>query len=210
MTDVQVSQLTRRDLLKILLDVEMENEALMKDQSALRQQVIDLEGELQKQDSGMADAGIQAAALLQEARTAADNAAASQREALAAQEQRLKEWEQHLQERETWLKQQEEKSARILEDADNEAVARMQEANRYAQEVIDDAKRQADQTLAEAGKAASELIRRAEKAASGTEEQAANNAEKILQRAQQDSNAFWQDMNELLKRRLQSEGGSNG
>ena len=135
MTDVQVSKLTRRDLLEILLDVEMENEALIKDQSGLRQQIMDLEDELQKQNSGMSDAGMQAAALLQEARTAADTAAASQREALAAQEQRLKEWELHLQEREAWLKQQEEQSARILEDADNEAVARMQEANRYAQEM---------------------------------------------------------------------------
>ena len=75
---------------------------------------------------------------------------------------------------------------------------------------MDDAKRKADQTLADAGKAAAELIRRAEKAASGTQEQANSHAEKIIQRAQEDSDAFWQDMNELLKKRLQTEGGADG
>ena len=48
MNDIEVSKLSRRDLLEILLDVEMENEALLKDQSRLRQQIIDLEDELQK------------------------------------------------------------------------------------------------------------------------------------------------------------------
>ena len=188
MNDIEVSKLSRRDLLEILLDVEMENEALLKDQSRLRQQIIDLEDELQKKDSGFSEAGAQAAqaaALLQEARAAADNVAASQRENQAAQEQRFQEWERRLKEREIWLSHQED-------------------------QVVADAKRRADQILADAGRSADEMLRRAEQAASGTEERAASSAEKILKRAQQDSNAFWEDMNDLLKKRMEAEGGSNG
>ena len=107
MTDVQVSKLSRRDLLEILLAVETDNNALQQELSELREQLQQLKQDQERNDSGLADAGIQAATLLQEARTAADAAAARQREALTEKEQRLQEWERRLQERETWLKQQE-------------------------------------------------------------------------------------------------------
>ena len=49
----------------------------------------------------------------------------------------------------------------------------------------------------------------AEEAARKTEEKASADAELMLQRAQEDSNAFWQDVNELLQKRLFSDGGAD-
>ena len=53
------------------------------------------------------------------------------------------------------------------------------------------------------------VMRNAEEAARKTEEKASADAELMLQRAQEDSNAFWQDVNELLQKRLFSDGGAD-
>ena len=53
------------------------------------------------------------------------------------------------------------------------------------------------------------VLRNAEDAAKAREEKAAADAEMILQHAKDDSDAFWQDVNELLQQQLFARGGSS-
>ena len=52
------------------------------------------------------------------------------------------------------------------------------------------------------------ILRNAEAAARATEKKAASDAERILQHAQEDSDSFWQDVTELLQKKLFSDGGA--
>ena len=56
MTDVQVSKLSRRDLLEILLAVETDNNALQQELTELREQLQQLKQDQERNDSGLADA----------------------------------------------------------------------------------------------------------------------------------------------------------
>ena len=174
MTDKEVQKLNRKELLEFLLDAQTENEELRKDRSELRKQVRQLEEELSgireklsqtnaalsraKEDmvrvqDNSSDAGAQAAAILQEARVAADNVANTQREANTAREQRLQEWELRLQQKDEFLIQKEAGVKKLIAAADSEASRCIQEANDSA-----------DKTRRQADEAAAETIRRAEEA----------------------------------------------
>ena len=204
MTDKEVQKLNRKELLEFLLDAQTENEELRKDRSELRKQLRQLEEELagvreelslanaarsrakddmvRVQDNS-SDAGVQAAAILQEARVAADNVANTQREANAAREQRLQEWELRLQQKDEFLIQKEAGVKKLIAAADSEASRCIQAA-------------------------AALVLHKDEEAARATEEKAAADAELMLQRAQEDSNSFWQDVTELIQQKLFSNGGT--
>ena len=165
------------------------------------------------------DAGAQAAVILQEARVAADNVANTQREANAAREQRLQEWELRLQQKDEFLAQKEAGVKKLITAADSEATRCIQEANdsadltrRHAEEAAEALRKtseaQAEDTVRKAEAAAALVLRNAEEAARAAGEKAAADAELILQRAQEDSNAFWQDVTELIRQKLFSDGGT--
>ena len=240
MTDKEVQKLNRKELLEFLLDAQTENEDLKQERSELRKQVRQLEEKLAdlRQELSMAntalsrakedmirgkdnssDAGAQAAAILQEARVAADNVANTQREANAAREQRLQEWELRLQQKDEFLIQKEAGVKKLISAADSEAARCIQEANdsadltrRHAQEAAEKlrktAEAQAADTVRKAEAAAALVLHNAEEAARATEEKAAADAERMIQRAQEDSNAFWQDVTELIGKKLFPDGGT--
>ena len=240
MTDKEVQKLNRKELLEFLLDAQTENEELRKDRSELRKQVRQLEEELSgireklsqtnaalsraKEDmvrvqDNSSDAGAQAAAILQEARVAADNVANTQREANTAREQRLQEWELRLQQKDEFLIQKEAGVKKLIAAADSEASRCIQEANdsadltrRHAEEAAERLRKtseaQAADTVRKAEAAAALVLHNAEEAARATEEKAAADAELMLQRAQEDSNSFWQDVTELIQQKLFSDGGT--
>ena len=240
MTDKEVQKLNRKELLEFLLDAQTENEDLKQERSELRKQVRQLEEKLAdlRQELSMAntalsrakedmvrgkdnssDAGAQAAAILQEARVAADNVANTQREANAAREQRLQEWELRLQQKDEFLIQKEAGVKKLIAAADSEAARCIQEANdtadltrRHAEEAAEGLRKaseaQAADTVRKAEAAAALVLHNAEEAARATEEKAAADAERMLQRAQEDSNAFWQDVTELIQQKLFSDGGT--
>ncbi|MBQ9663874.1 MAG: hypothetical protein IJV40_12055 [Oscillospiraceae bacterium] len=245
LTDREVQKLNRRDLLTFLLEAQSENETLRRDRAALRKQVKELEEELARaREQSSADSDVQTAAILQEARIAADDAAASQREAQAARDQRLQEWELRLQQREDLMNRQEEGLKKLIAATDGEASRCLQDAEQHAanlrrsaeadaeavknsaadqaaetirlaeqtaRETVRKAEETAADTVRQAEEAAAIVLKNAEAAASATEQKAAADAELLLQHAQDDSNAFWQDVSELLQKRLRSlEGGSDG
>ena len=164
------------------------------------------------------DAGAQAAIILQEARMAADNVANTQREANAAKEQHLQEWERRLQQKDELLLQKEAGVKKLIAAADSEASRCIQEAadsadetRRRAEETAEELRKTSEAQAAEAVRkaeaAAALVLHNAEEAARATEEKAAADAELMLQRAQEDSDAFWQDVSELIQKRLFSDGG---
>ena len=61
----------------------------------------------------------------------------------------------------------------------------------------------------QAEEAAALVLRNAEEAARKAEEKAAANAELMLQRAQEDSDAFWKDVTEAIRKQLASGGGTD-
>ena len=239
-TDKEVQKLNRKELLEFLLDAQTENEELRKDRSELRKQVRQLEEELSgireklsqtnaalsraKEDmvrvqDNSSDAGVQAAAILQEARVAADNVANTQREANAAREQRLQEWELRLQQKDELLLQKEAGVKKLIAAADNEASRCIQEANdnaervrRQAEEAAEELRKaseaQAAEAIRQAEEAAALVLHNAEDAARATEKKAAADAELMLQRAEEDSDAFWQDVTELIRKQFASDGGT--
>ena len=166
------------------------------------------------------DSGAQAAVILSETGAVADDVPGSQREANAIREQRLKEWESRLQQKDELLTQKEAGVKKLLAAADSESSRCIQEANsnaletrRQAEEAAEALRKaseaQAADTIRQAEAAAALVMRNAEEAARKTEEKASADAELMLQRAQEDSNAFWQDVNELLQKRLFSDGGAD-
>ena len=166
------------------------------------------------------DSGAQAAVILSETGAVADDLPGPQREANAVREQRLKEWESRLQQKDELLAQKEAGVKKLLAAADSESSRCIQEANsnaletrRQAEEAAEALRKaseaQAADTIRQAEAAAALVMRNAEEAARKTEEKASADAELMLQRAQEDSNAFWQDVNELLQKRLFSDGGAD-
>ena len=224
MTDKEVQKLNRKELLEFLLDAQTENEELRKDRSELRKQVRQLEEELSgireklsqtnaalsraKEDmvrvqDNSSDAGAQAAAILQEARVAADNVANTQREANTAREQRLQEWELRLQ-----IAAADSEASRCIQEANDSADLTRRHAEEAAERLRKTSEAQAADTVRKAEAAAALVLHNAEEAARATEEKAAADAELMLQRAQEDSNSFWQDVTELIQQKLFSNGGT--
>ncbi len=236
-TDKEVQKLNRKELLEFLLDAQTENESLRKERSELRKQEQQLEEELARireelsharaelsraqedivrTKGNPSDAGVQAAVILQEARVAADNEAGTQREANAAREQRLQEWELRLQQKDELLLQKEVGVKKLLAAADLESSRCIQEASssaaethRQAEELRKASEAQAADTIRKAEAAAALVLHNAEEAARKAEEKAAADTELMLRRAQEDSDAFWQDVTELLQKRLFSDGGTD-
>ena len=68
MTDKEVSNLSRRDLLVFLLEARTENEALVEEREKLLENIRELEAKLQNTKSETGSADLQATVLLQEAR----------------------------------------------------------------------------------------------------------------------------------------------
>ena len=230
MTDKEVQKLNRKELLEFLLDAQTENEELRKDRSELRKQVRQLEEELSgireklsqtnaalsraKEDmvrvqDNSSDAGVQAAAILQEARVAADNVANTQREANTAREQRLQEWELRLQQKdELLIAAADSEASRCIQEANDSADLTRRHAEEAAERLRKTSEAQAADTVRKAEAAAALVLHNAEEAARATEEKAAADAELMLQRAQEDSNSFWQDVTELIQQKLFSNGGT--
>ena len=205
MTDKEVQRLGRRELLEFLLEAREENDALLRERDelrslrdALQQERDGLLAEVQKlrSDPGTPkyspeDVNERAAVLLQEARAAADNVMESRRAQQEAKEQHLQEWERRLQDRDALLS---EKERRAREDRIS------QEAQ--IQRVLSDARREATQTPQSAEAEAARTLKRAAEQASQIELRAEQDAELLLQHAQEDSNSFWQDVTELLQKRI--------
>ena len=230
MTDKEVQKLNRKELLQFLLDAQTENESLRRDRSELRKQVRQLEEQLEEAKELRPDTGIQTAAIAQEAPAVADQGTGTLPEAQAAQEQRLRDWELRLRQKEDLLAQQEAGVKKLIAAADGEAARYLQEASTnanetrrlaeessaalrknasdQASETVRIAEASAAETIRKAEDAAAMILRNAEAAARATEKKAASDAERILQHAQEDSDSFWQDVTELLQKKLFSDGGA--
>lgn len=231
MTDKEVQKLNRKELLQFLLDAQTENESLRRDRSELRKQVRQLEEQLEEAKELRPDTEIQTAAIAQEAPTVADQGTGTLPEAAqAAQEQRLRDWELRLRQKEDLLAQQEAGVKKLIAAADGEAARYLQEASTnanetrrlaeessaalrknasdQASETVRIAEASAAETIRKAEDAAAMILRNAEAAARATEKKAASDAERILQHAQEDSDSFWQDVTELLQKKLFSDGGA--
>lgn len=198
MTDREVSKLNRRDLLELLLEAQTENDTLRNSCDELKQQAASLSEALQKSEDELrrakgvsASADWQATALLKEAREAADSVAATQREQHVALEQLLQEREKRLQEREDYLNRQEV-----------QLNQRSGEARQEADRILAEARQAALETRRSAEEAAAETLRQAREAAAHTEQDAAALAERLLHQAREDSDAFWRDVNEALKKQV--------
>ena len=218
MTDKEVQKLGRRELLEFLLDSQEENDTLQQECSDLREHIAALEKALEEAREAKAyleselqrtvkdasnlreqlsrrgsteEVNERAAMLLAEARATAEDVAESRRVQPSAIELRLQEWERRLQDREDLLsgKEQRAREDRISQEA-------------QIQRVLSDARREASQILQTAEAEASRTLRRASEQASQIELKAEQDAELLLQRAQEDSNCFWQDVTELLQKRI--------
>lgn len=217
MTDREVQKLGRRELLEFLLEAQEENEALQQECDDLHDHIASLEKTLEeiRAAKAQADAELEravkeasslreqlnrgstdevnerAAMLLAEARATAEDVVESRRVQHSAIEMRLQEWERRLQDRDELLS---EKERRAREDRIS------QEAQ--IQRVLSDARREATQTLQSAEAEAARTLKRAAEQASQIELKAEQDAEQLLQHAQEDSNSFWQDVTELLQKRI--------
>ena len=214
-------------------DLQQERSELRRQVRQLEEKLADLRQELSMANAALSrakedmvrgkdnssDAGAQAAVILQEARVAADNVANTQREANAAREQRLQEWELRLQQKDEFLIQKEAGVKKLISTADSETARCIQEAKdsadltrRHAEEAAEKlrktAEAQAADTVRKAEAAAALVLHNAEEAARATEEKAAADAERMIQRAQEDSNAFWQDVTELIGKKFFPDGGT--
>ena len=209
MTDKEVSKLNRRDLLELLLETQTENESLRTDCEALKQQVSSLTEALEKSEDALrranavsASADWQATTLLKEARETADSVAATQREQHVALEQLLQEREKRLQEREDYLNRQEVQLNQRTGEVRQEAERILAEARQTALETRRSAETDAAARIRSAEDAASDKLRQAREAAARTEQDAAALAERLMHQAQEDSDAFWRDVNEALKKQI--------
>ena len=193
MTDQEVQKLSRNDLLALLLEVQEENEALIAERDRLAERVQSLQAQLQTQQSEPVitaeDASDRAAELLKEARATADDMVESRRTAQRAVEQQLRERELRIRQREEQLHSLEAQQKTLL-DAANRATL---EQHRQAESSASD-------TLRLAREEAARILRDAEAEAARTTQKAAKEAELLLQRAQEDSNSFWEDITEQLRK----------
>ncbi len=181
MTDKEVQKLSRNDLLRMLLDAQLENEALIRERTALQEQLAALKRELDEERS-------KPAPLIRLSEEKTEILPVSQP---GLTEEALQQREQRLQQREDRLNALEARQRTLFDAASREVFDRRQQIDSNAAEALikaeEDARRIRDEAKAFAAQ---------------TEQDALDRAELILQRAQEDSNHFWQDVTEQLQKQL--------